>query len=175
MPKLLPPTVDLHRSFVAAIREYQAPDAAAPSYVADLDPDRLTRARDFADYVDRLLARRYEDTPRPPGWVPDTTLWWAEAEEFLGELQIRHRLTPQLEQVGGHIGYDVRPSARRRGHATAMLRAGLPVARQLGIERALLTCDHDNVGSRKVIEANGGAYIDRRGDKLRFWVPTDLP
>jgi predicted acetyltransferase len=174
MPELLPPTVELRRSFVAAIREYQASHAAAPSHVVALDPDRLTQPRDFADYVGRLLARQYEDTPRPPGWVPDTTLWWADGQEFLGRLQIRHRLTPQLDEVGGHIGYDVRPSARRRGHATAMLRAGLSVARRLGIERALLTCDHNNVGSRKVIEANGGAYIDRRGDKLRFWVPTDL-
>jgi predicted acetyltransferase len=74
--------------------------------------------------------------------------------------------------MGGHIGYDVRPSARRRGHATAMLRAALPVARGLGIESALVTCDEDNVASRKVIEANGGVFEDQRGDKLRFWIPT---
>jgi predicted acetyltransferase len=53
-----------------------------------------------------------------------------------------------------------------------MLRAALPIAHQLGIERALITCDWDNVGSRKTIEANGGVFEDRRGVKLRYWVPT---
>jgi predicted acetyltransferase len=89
----------------------------------------------------------------------------------LGRIAIRHRLTPQLREVGGHIGYDVRPSARRCGRATAMLRAALPVARTLGIESALVTCDVDNVASRTVIERNGGMLEDQRGDKLRFWVP----
>lgn len=81
-------------------------------------------------------------------------------------------MTPHLREVGGHIGYDVRPSARRRGHATAMLRAALPVAYGLDIESALVMCDVDNIASRKVIEANGGIFEDQRGGKLRFWVPT---
>jgi predicted acetyltransferase len=53
-----------------------------------------------------------------------------------------------------------------------MLRAALPVCRTLGIESALITCDTDNIGSRKVIEANGGVLEDERGAKLRYWVPT---
>ena len=87
-------------------------------------------------------------------------------------MSIRHRLTPSLLLMGGHIGYDVRPSARRRGHATLMLAAALPVARGLGIDRALLTCRTDNIGSRKVIEANGGVLEDERDGMLRFWAPT---
>jgi predicted acetyltransferase len=79
---------------------------------------------------------------------------------------------PALHELGGHIGYDVRPSARRRGHATAMLAAALPVAGALGIDPVLTTCDEDNAGSRKVIEANHGALEDKRGVKLRFWVPA---
>jgi predicted acetyltransferase len=74
--------------------------------------------------------------------------------------------------MGGHIGYDVRPSARRRGYATAMLRDALIVARRLGIESALVTCSVDNVGSRTVIERNGGVLEDERSGKLRFWLPT---
>jgi predicted acetyltransferase len=53
-----------------------------------------------------------------------------------------------------------------------MLTAALPVAQALGIDPALLTCDAPNIASRKVIEANGGVLEDKRGDKLRFWVPT---
>jgi predicted acetyltransferase len=112
--------------------------------------------------------------------VPCTTLWWIDGAEYLGRLAIRHRLTPHLREMGGHIGYDVRRSARGRGHATRMLRAALPLAYDLGIESALVTCDADNVASRKVIEKNGGVLEDQRGVVLRFWVPTrpgagDLP
>jgi predicted acetyltransferase len=52
-----------------------------------------------------------------------------------------------------------------------MLAAALPVARSLGIDPALLTCDADNIASRKVIEANGGVLEDSRHGKLRYWVP----
>jgi len=104
--------------------------------------------------------------------VPDTELWWVDGDEYLGRIAIRPRLTPALLEVGGHIGYDVRPSARRRGHATEMLRQALAIAHGLGIDRALITCDADNVGSRTVIERNGGVLEDRRGNKLRFWAPT---
>jgi predicted acetyltransferase len=126
----------------------------------------------FGRFVEAVLADRIEETPRPEGFVPATELWWVEDAEFLGRISIRHRLTPNLLEVGGHIGYDVRPSARRRGHATEMLRQALPYAHDLGIDQALVTCDVDNVGSRTVIERNGGVLEDQRGGKLRFWVPA---
>ena len=126
----------------------------------------------FRTFAERVSAQRLEATARPAGFVPDTELWWVDGDQFLGRVGIRHRLTPALLEIGGHIGYDVRPSARRHGHATLMLRKALPVARELGIERALVTCDVDNVGSRAVIERNGGVLEDERGGKLRFWVPT---
>lgn len=127
---------------------------------------------EFAAYVDRLRSQALEDSPRPDGHVPSTTPWWIQDDDYLGCLAIRHRLTPYLREIGGHIGYSVRPTARRRGHATAMLHAALPVANHLDIESALVTCDVDNVASRKVIESNGGALEDQRSGKLRFWVPT---
>jgi predicted acetyltransferase len=176
MPALVPPTTLVHRSFVEALEE----SAGDPMYLlgarftnwqADLvEPDR------FATYVAEMQADALEQSPRPEGYVPATVLWYVEGDEFLGRLSIRHRLTPQLLELGGHIGYGVRPSARRRGHATDMLRAALPVARGLGIDPALITCDFDNVGSRKVIEAvmaeTGGRFEDRRSVKLRYWITT---
>jgi predicted acetyltransferase len=95
-----------------------------------------------------------------------------DGTEYIGRVHIRHRLTLFLRDVGGHIGYHIVQSHRRLGHATAMLGAALPVAHQLGLDCVLITCDFDNVGSRKVIEANGGLYQDQRGKKLRYWVPT---
>jgi predicted acetyltransferase len=127
---------------------------------------------EFAAYAAWLRADVLEDSPRPAGHVPATTMWWADGLEYLGRITIRHRLTPSLLNVGGHIGYDVRPSARRRGYATSMLAAAIPVAFGFGIDPVLITCDTDNIGSRKVIEANGGVLEDERDGKLRFWAPT---
>jgi predicted acetyltransferase len=92
--------------------------------------------------------------------------------EYLGRLAIRHRLTEFLRRSGGHIGYDVRPTARRRRYATAMLGEALPVARALGLAQVLVTCDTDKIASRKVIEANGGHYEDTRGNKHRYRIST---
>jgi predicted acetyltransferase len=108
----------------------------------------------------------------PDGYVPQTWLWWVAGDEFLGRLSIRHRLTPHLLVEGGNIGYEVRPSARGMGHATAMLAAALPLATALGIELAHLDLDDDNVASRRVIEKNGGTLERREGSCLYYLVPT---
>ena len=178
MPLLGPPAVALHASFLAALEEFRAEGRLGPGDSTGLAMEAragipgLDDPAGFAAYVAGLHARSLPETPRPPGFVPDTVLWFAEGREFIGRLSIRHDLNEMLREVGGHIGYDVRPSARRRGHGTEMLRQALPVAHDLGIDPALVTCDVDNVASRRVIEANGGVLEDVRHGKLRFWVPT---
>jgi predicted acetyltransferase len=176
-PRLAVPDAGVRRSFSAAMEEFRAEGRGHDddrSFVGRCIRERAGTGDDdaFAAFVDAIRAERLDETPRPEGFVPATELWWIDGDEFLGRLGIRHRLTAMLLEVGGHIGYDVRPSARRRGHATAMLRAGLPIAHQLGIDPALVTCDVDNIGSRTVIERNGGVLEDERAGKLRFWVPT---
>ncbi len=84
---------------------------------------------------------------------------WLVAEvdgEIVGRTSIRHELNAYLAFHGGHIGYGVRPAFRRRGHATEILRQSLVIARSYGVDRALVTCDDDNIGSAAVIEACGG-------------------
>jgi len=180
VPELITPTVDVHASFLAAMGEFQAEGGDGPDDESLTGrwflgwADRWADSAVFASFVEQLRAGAMEHSRRPVGHVPSTTLWWTEGAEYLGRLTIRHRLTERLLEIGGHIGYDVRPTARRRGHATAMLAAALPVARTLGIDPALITCDSDNLGSRKVIEANGGVLEDERNGKLRFWTPTSL-
>src|SRR5437868_11088706 len=166
MPELVSPNSSLHRSYVAAMEEFRYEGRGEPD-----DDSRIGREiganaaawndpEDFDRFVWSLRAQSVESTPRPNGFVPSSTLWWVDGTEFLGALTIRHRLTPWLLEAGGHIGYDVRPSARLRGHGTAMLHAALPLVAELGIDPVLITCDEDNEGSRRIIEKNGGVLED---------------
>lgn len=175
MPEFVLPTVAVHGSFLAAMDEFAAEgakDSQTAAWIEHNAPD-WQHLEAFATFVSEVVADAEEDRPRSSRYVPCTTLWWVDGDDYVGRLAIRHRLNDVLLEVGGHIGYDVRPSARRRGHASAMLRAALPWARGLGIARALVTCDEDNIGSIRVIEAAGGELEDVRGTKRRYWLSTD--
>ncbi len=182
-PRLMPPSTDRHASFLSALAEYHA-----EGMNRHLDAVRLADPAVFGRFVAALrleasdvgAAMRafaelgimpYEGVD-PAQVVPETVLWWVERSEYLGRIAVRHRLTASLLVKGGNIGYDVRPSARRRGHASAMLAAVLPVAAALGIEWARIDCDEGNVPSRRVIEKNGGVLEKRERGSLYFWVPT---
>src|SRR4051812_36322160 len=184
MPELVVPSRRFQRSFVEAVEEFREADDDDPypgltvlAPIGDFPGESfaLGELRDpevFAAYVDRVVSLADADGTLPPGLVPATYLWWVDGDTYLGRLSIRHRLTQWLLDYGGHVGYVVRPSARRQGHASAMLAASLPVAARLGIDSVLVTCDATNVGSRRVIEANGGVFEDQRAEKLRYWIPT---
>lgn len=93
---------------------------------------------------------------------------------IVGMIDLRHRLNDFLAEYGGHIGYSVRPDERRKGYAKWMLAHVLPEARKIGLDRVLVTCDDDNEGSRRTIEANGGVFerkTELEGDILRrYWI-----
>ncbi|RFU86741.1 GNAT family N-acetyltransferase [Streptomyces triticagri] len=173
MPRLVAPDPRFRISFVAAMAEFAAADEFFGDTLArelTLYGDDWRTDRGFARYVAALEDEAREEGARPAGFVPATWYWYVDGETFLGRIQVRHRLTAFLRDFGGHIGYGVRPAARRRGHARAMLRDVLPYARALGLDEVLVTCDVDNTPSRKVIEGCGGVLEDVRGGKLRYWV-----
>jgi predicted acetyltransferase len=180
--RLVAPDVRYHASYLAALAELAeegnshyldlvlSPDSAFPGVEYTLQT--LASPDTFAEFCAYTIALAREETPRPAGWVTGTYLWMVDDEEVVGRISLRHDLTPWLLEVGGHIGYAVRPSARRRGFATRALALMLPIAAEHGINPVLVTCDDTNVASRRVIEANGGVLEDLRNGKLRFWVPT---
>ncbi len=111
-----------------------------------------------------------------PDIIPMDSYFIEANGRMLGEVYIRHRLSPQLEKIGGHIGYKVRPTQRNRGIATAALKLALQQLRKMGIEQALLTCADTNKASARVIQKCGGVRIDdahtERGVERRYWVST---
>lgn len=178
MPHLLPPSAALAPSFRSAMADFVAEGRGGPQDDSALGRHLTGFGAEWhtEQGFERFLAkvRREGDTsaPSPPNWVHSSTYWWSEGSQFLGSIRIRHQLPPSPFESAGHIGYDIAPRARRRGHGTAMLRAALPIAAGMGIDPALITCDVDNIGSRKVILANGGVLEGERAGKLWFWTPT---
>jgi predicted acetyltransferase len=94
-----------------------------------------------------------------PGFVAHTTYWLIENKRLLGVSNLRHQLNDKLRNIGGHIGYSIRPSERKKGYATKLLAATLYEGSKMGIKEFVLTCDKDNVASIKTIRNNNGELI----------------
>ncbi|MFB9691236.1 GNAT family N-acetyltransferase [Amycolatopsis plumensis] len=168
-PRLVVPGESYHESFFAALREYHEEGLYPELRPADIaEPQAFRRWLEHLRWAGLLGAA---DDPR--NRTPHRVYWWVEGTRFLGRARLSLRLTEELTQFGGHIGYDIRPTARGQGHATALLQAVLGTAREAGVDRALLTCAPDNHASRRVIERNGGALTDTSpAGRLRYWCPT---
>ena len=93
---------------------------------------------------------------------------------ILGAIDIRYSLNDYLYNFGGHIGYGIRPSERKKGYAAIMLGLALNKVRDLGLDKVLITCNKENIGSAKTIIKNGGILENEvvEGNTLiqRYWI-----
>lgn len=175
--RLIQPMVRLHDAFLESAFEF-GPGHRAGYATDSMTDDELKDPARFATWVAKRVSYADEATELPPGRVHDTLSWIVderEPERILGSISLRHRLNDFLLQVGGHIGYGVRPSARRQGVATAALGLALDQAKSLVLERVLVTCAKDNVASACTIEHWGGVLEDVRetpdhGPTRRYWI-----
>ena len=128
---------------------------------------------EWLEYIDQMEAR---DNPNT---VPclQFGLYEKDSGRLLGFIQIRLELKGYLVKFGGHIGYCVRPSERRKGYAKTMLKSALAVCRKEGLEKVLITCLEDNIGSAKTIESCGGTFestvyddMNYKANMKRFWI-----
>lgn len=162
---LSPPAVQYKDSFIAAMREFHREGRNPDWNFESLEAH-------FEEYVVVQLAREHDPLP---GRVPQTDYWLIVDNIYAGRISIRHHLNSSLEKFGGHIGYDIRPSMRHKGYGTLQCRLALAKARERGLERVLITCDDDNIGSQKIIEANGGVLLDKVDNgrptlTRRYWI-----
>ena len=151
-PKLVELTTEHNDSLTKFMQGFSAANENTPGFFPR-DGEPITQT------VERLRKDELgEDLPE--GFVPATTRFWQEGHDLQGVINLRHRLTPALRRFGGHMGYSVSPNHRRRGIASRMIAAMIPTARELGLERLLLTCDATNIGSHRAMEKNG-AIMER--------------
>lgn len=137
-------------------------------------PSKLFAGNNFDEFLS--IAQR-DPTESDPAKVPAHLFFLVDSEStrLLGAVQIRHHINhPILIETGGHIGYGVCPSERRKGYAKRMLALAIPEARKIGLSRLLVTCKDANIGSWKVIESNGGVFERTTFDEgqlaRRYWI-----
>lgn len=170
--KLVTPRAEYQASYTQMVREFSEHDDILIPFILAEDYE------DFAAMLDRLAAySRGEQMPN--GYVAHSTFWLIDDNEcVVGCSNLRHGLTDALLEMGGHIGYSIKPSERKKGYARHILELSLAKAKAVGIDRALLTVNKANLGSVKVIQANKGVLETEKEVKGQdglvqyYWIET---
>ncbi len=171
MPKLVLPNPKYKKSFLEDfLRQNEMQNEYSLTGIAKRDVKDK-----FPEFIRRLRLQS-KGIFSEPGKVPQTVYWLIDKNKFIGKLSIRHKLTPHLRKIGGHIGYYIRPDQRGKSYGKLILKLGLTKAKFLGIKNVLVTCDATNIRSRNVIISNKGKFASKikQGknlpDKMRYWI-----
>jgi predicted acetyltransferase len=168
--QLIKPTMRLRKSHESFVAEFRKSGEEVVPWVLD----RVGKS--FSKYI-TWLELNSQGVGLPEGYVPNSTFWLVDSnDEIVAIANLRHELTEDLMKLGGHIGYGVRSSVRRKGYATEILKQSLQEARLLGIGNLRVTCEKENLGSSRAIVRNGGQlddeeYMPERGCVVqRYWI-----
>lgn len=169
---LAKPSIDYHDAYLSFYEDWKTSGENIVPWVVSKDPS------DFPAMI-QFLMDEVKDEKLPEGWVPASTYWLIDNDnKVVGAVNIRHRLNEKLLNSGGHIGYGIRPSERRKGYATSLLALALHKTAELGLKRILVVCDKGNIGSERTILKNGGVweseFIEENGNSIqRFWIDLE--
>lgn len=168
MTKLVVPSAQYKEEYIAMMKEWSRTGERMIPFVLRYDYSDLEK------YL-KQIANLEHGIGLKEGTVSSSTYWLIRDDRMVvGAVNIRHKLNDRLFQIGGHIGYGIRPSMRRQGYATEILRQALQKAKELNISKVLLTCDKDNVGSARTIINNGGILESEDvvdGTEIqRYWI-----
>ncbi|BAU94939.1 acetyltransferase [Corynebacterium suranareeae] len=172
MYKLTAPINSGYHMWKATLEEFGDGPIDGSGYFENHPPIDLSQDG-FLHYLNDRAAAADPAVPPPENFVHCTYYWILNDDDVLvGFLALRHTLNQHLLEVGGHIGYSVRPSARQKGAATAALKLGVQEARAMGIDKVLVCVKEDNVASRTVIERCGGIFESTIRGLRRYWINT---
>lgn len=165
-------------SWLAQVWEYRQEFLECGSSMDGCGP--LRRVESAGEWLEIVKDCMKEETV-PDNFVPATLfLYVREADSrVVGMIQVRHYFNEFLEKYGGHIGYSIRPSERRKGYAGHMLKECLPYCMDLGLKKVLVTCLDNNEGSRRTILINGGVYEntvhepEENVNLERYWITLE--
>lgn len=164
---LVRPNARYKASFIEGLKEFHRESRNLRYDVSELELD-------FETFVKSIRER--EKLEEANGLVPESVFWLIDDGEYIGRISVRHRLNEYLYSFGGHIGYEIRPARRKQGFGRNILRLGLLEAKNMGLDKVLLICSRGNIGSVKIIEANGGILeneirSENDGSMIRrYWI-----
>ncbi|WP_040215234.1 GNAT family N-acetyltransferase [Clostridium polynesiense] len=168
---LVKPGIEYKEEYLNMIEEWKSTGEEFTPWVLSFD------ASDFSALIKKLEKMSVGEGLEPE-FVENSTYWLADDKKrILGAVNIRHRLNEDLLDRGGHIGYGIRPSERKKGYASELLRQALIIVKEMGMKRVLLTCDKENKGSAKTIVKNKGILESEGVYKgiafQRYWIDLD--
>ncbi len=126
----------------------------------------LDQMDSYDEWLKSVTDNTTSETVNPSWVVTDTYFAVDETGRIVGIIDLRHELKGFLLDFG-NSGYSVRPSERRKGYATCMLRMIVERAKEIGLERLRLSVERTNEASVKTILNNGGVYersFDHEGE-----------
>ena len=146
--KLVKPKVELENNWLNYFNEYTKGNNSSPM--------EYMKEYIYSEWI-KKLDNEEKGIDLEQGRVPSSVRFLMDDGKILGAVSIRHSIDNEfLLNIGGHIGYGILPSERKKGYGKLILKLSLEECKKLGINKVLVTCVDSNIGSKKIIEANGG-------------------
>lgn len=120
--------------------------------------DRILSGWTFEQALERCLNMENKEYAEKVGRCPGKTFLLIRENDsrLVGTVNVRWDLNEAMLRFGGHIGYGIRPSERRKGYNKINLYLALKEAKKIGLDRVMIDCAASNIASDKTIQALGG-------------------